>query len=384
MLDSRELSARLRAVARPVHEARGLPNALYSDPDSLKLERARIFHGGWSCIGFAKDAPEPGDALPVDHLGAPLVIVRDREGEVRVFENVCRHRGMILVEEKRNYPGVIRCPYHSWCYSLDGRLRATPHVGGPGLNAHPAIDRERTGLTEVRSAVWMDLVFVTLSDDAPDFGDWIAPAAERWADFMDRPLFHGGPESSFALEVKGNWKLAVENYCESYHLPWVHPGLNSYSRLEDHYHIEAPRRHSGQGTKVYAPRLDPERKFPDFPGLPEKWDTAAEYIAIYPNVLYGVHRDHVFAMVLEPVAHDRTIEHVEIYYAAEEAARSDAFRDLREKNAAQWRAVFDEDVFVVEGMQRGRGAPGFSGGVFSPAMDGPTHCFHDWVAARLA
>jgi choline monooxygenase len=91
--------------------------------------------------------------------------------------------------------------------------------------------------------------------------------------------------------VACNWKLAVENYCESYHLPWVHPGLNSYSRLEDHYNIVAPRSFSGQGTTVYAPALG-DAAFPDFPGLPAKWDTAAEYVALYPNVLFGVHRDH--------------------------------------------------------------------------------------------
>ncbi|MEO0912457.1 MAG: aromatic ring-hydroxylating dioxygenase subunit alpha [Pseudomonadota bacterium] len=382
MLDHAELTQALKAVTQPVASARGLPNALYTSAEGFALERERIFQHGWACIGFGADVPNKGDAKPIDLLGIPLLLLRDQTGELRVFENVCRHRGMILVAEPKNFGGVIRCPYHSWCYSQDGKLRATPHVGGPGINVHESIDPERTGLTPVPMGLYMDMVFVNISGTAEPFADFIAPLRARWADF-DKPLFHGAG-SSFQLDVACNWKLAVENYCESYHLPWIHPGLNSYSRLEDHYHIEAPRQFSGQGTLVYNPRLSETQAFPDFEGLPAKWDKAAEYIAIYPNILYGVHRDHTFAIRLDPKAPDHTIENVEIYYTSEEAAQSPEFAALRKANAALWKEVFIEDIFVVEGMQKGRGAPNFDGGRFSAVMDSPTHCFHDWVASRLA
>ncbi|RMF35897.1 MAG: aromatic ring-hydroxylating dioxygenase subunit alpha, partial [Alphaproteobacteria bacterium] len=169
----------------------------------------------------------------------------------------------------------------------------------------------------------------------------------------------------------------------SYHLPWVHPGLNAYSRLEDHYHIEHPGAFSGQGTRVYNPDLG-AIALPDFPGLSEKWDRGAEYVALYPNILFGVHRDHVFAILLEPAGQGRTRERVEIYYTTAEAAESERFAPTRTRNAEMWREVFVEDVGVVEGMQRGRNAPLFDGGRFSAVMDSPTHLFHDWVARRLA
>jgi len=206
----------------------------------------------------------------------------------------------------------------------------------------------------------------------------MAEAMARWTEF-EQPLYHGGDDSRFELEVACNWKLAVENYCESYHLPWVHPGLNSYSRLEDHYHIEAPGAFSGQGTLVYRQITNETgNSFPDFDGLSDKWDTAAEYLSIFPNVLLGTHRDHAFAIVLVPHGPDRTVEHVHLYYAV-----PDTDSGLRQRNTRQWKTVFEEDIFVVEGMQRGRHATGFDGGRFSPAMDGPTHLFHDWVAARM-
>lgn len=368
----------LSGVRRPISEANGLPNPHYIDPVVFEEEKHALLFDNWSGLAVASDVPEVGDSVPLTFLGMPLLMVRDRQRQVRVFQNICRHRGMILVEEPRKIEGAIRCPYHSWCYSTEGKLVSTPHVGGPGQNTHAGIDRALLGLVEVRSHIWMDVVWINVSGTAPDFEVANAELLERWKEY-DKPLYHGGAESRFKLEVNCNWKLAVENYCESYHLPWVHPGLNSYSRLEDHYHIEHPGLFSGQGTLVYRQLRDHEdQTLPDFDGLSDKWDTAAEYVTAFPNVLLGVHRDHTFAIILEPQGLERTLEHVHIYYA-----KPDTDETMRSKNAQLWKSVFVEDVFVVEGMQRGRHAVSFDGGRFSPAMDGPTHLFHDWVAGRI-
>jgi len=219
--------------------------------------------------------------------------------------------------------------------------------------------------------------------ECPPFEDYAADLIARWQDFA-KPLHHGGADSSFKLDVACNWKLAVENYCESYHLPWVHPGLNSYSRLEDHYNIVEPGTFSGQGTLVYNPQLDDTgRAFSQFEGLDSRWDTVAEYIAFYPNVLIGVHKDHTFTILLDPKAPDRTVERIEIYYASEDML-GEKWRDLRERHTEMWKEVFVEDVFVVEGMQKGRAAQSFDGGKFSPVMDNGTHCFHEWVARSFS
>lgn len=368
----------LSKVRRPIAEANGLPNAHYTDATVFEEEKHALLYEGWSGLAVAADVPEIGDAVPLGFLDMPLLLVRDRQNSVRVFQNICRHRGMILVAEPRKIEGAIRCPYHSWCYSTEGKLVSTPHVGGPGQNKHDGIDRDLLGLVEVRSHIWMGVVWINISGTAPDFEIANAALLDRWAEF-DQPLYHGGADSVFTLEVNCNWKLAVENYCESYHLPWVHPGLNSYSRLEDHYHIEEEGLFSGQGTMVYRQITgENETVFRDFDGLSDKWGTAAEYITAFPNVLLGVHRDHTFAIILEPQGVEKTREHVHLFYATPETDD-----DLRGRNARQWKDVFVEDIFVVEGMQRGRHAVSFDGGRFSPAMDGPTHLFHAWVAGRV-
>jgi choline monooxygenase len=338
----REIEAKrgeLQNVLRPIAEAGGLPNETYTSERFAAVERDEVLARTWACIGVGAWVPKPGDLKPVQLQGLPLVLVRGRDGELRVFHNVCSHRGLALV---------------------------TQH-----------------GLKPVRSALWADAVFVDLSGEAPAFADFIAPLATRWADFDMTRLRHGGADSSFAIEVGCNWKLAVENYCEAYHLPWIHPALNKYSRLEDHYNIAVDDCMAGQGSTAYRPSLSGDgRQFPAHPGLSARWDGAAEYLALFPNVLFGVHSDHFYTVVLEPLGPARTREHFEIYYF-DDAVLGDGFADMRATNARQWQTVFEEDRGVVEGMQAGRASPAFTGGVFSPAMDGPTHCFHQWMARAL-
>ena len=378
------VTAALANVVRPIEQACGLPNETYVSDEFAAWEQEAVLARSWACIGTGRRVPEVGDAHPLEFAGLPLFMLRDRDGAVRVFHNVCSHRGMMLMEKPARTRGTIRCPYHSWTYGLDGALRATPMIGGPGQGTCASLDPTKHGLKPVRTATWFDAVFVNLSGDAPPFENFIAPVAERWKDFDSGALRFEDRDSSFALDVACNWKLAVENFCEAYHLPWIHPTLNSYSRLEDHYQIaEEADGYAGQGSTAYRPQLvDNEDAFPTMPGLPARWHGTAEYVALFPNALFGVHADHFFAGTLMPSGPGRTVEHIDIYYFADEAL-DDSCAELRQANTRQWRGIFEEDRFVVEGMQRGRASPAYRGGVLSPALEGTTHCFYRWVAKRL-
>ncbi len=371
-------------VAADIRHARGLPSRWYVEAELGPLEHERLFARAWCAIGVASDIAAPGAILPVELNGMPLIAVRDEAGAVGVFHNVCSHRGMKLVGESCQVQGLLRCPYHSWSYSLDGRLRATPSIGGPGVNRADGFDKARHGLKPVRSAVWFDQIFVNIDGKAPAFEEFIRPLAERWRAFDPAAFRHGTSDSYLRFELACNWKLAVENFCEAYHLPWVHPGLNSYSRLEDHESLVELDKFSGQVSRVYNPILAEDGAgLPSHPGLSDYWQHGAEYVSLFPNLLLGIHRDHFFAIRLEPQGPARTVEHLHFYYLGE-GAGSERFAALRAANARIWRQVFIEDVGVVEGMQRGRASPAFDGGLFSPVMDGANHCFHLWAARRLA
>ncbi|RDD62212.1 aromatic ring-hydroxylating oxygenase subunit alpha [Ferruginivarius sediminum] len=369
-------------VKQPTGAAQGLPNRCYTDPAFQAEEMESLFARTWACIGTAASLPRNGYARPVDFLGVPLLMVRDHGGAVRVYHNVCSHRGVKLVTEPQRVKGRLRCPYHSFCYELNsGALCATPHFGGHNIDRVDGFDPARHGLRPVRTAVWADLVFVNLAGNAPAFEDHVAPLARRWSAYDLGLIRHGGDiGASMDFDVRTNWKLAVENYCESYHLPWVHPGLNSYSKLGDHYTIIGGDLYAGQGVSNYAPADD--APLPKFPGLDAAQEKGAEYVALFPNVLLGIQSDHFFSIWLEPLGVERTVEHLNIYYVGEEAV-SEAYADSRRKTLERWKEVFVEDVDVVQRMQQGRASPAFDGGLFSPVMDTGNHAFHLWVARAL-
>ena len=243
-------------------------------------------------------------------------------------------------------------------------------------------------MKEVRSAVWLDLILVNISNNEVSFEEYIKPLEDRWSSFWTKKdqemICHAKDYGHFSLEAKCNWKFAIENYCESYHLPFVHPGLNEYSKIDDHYHIQGlPNRFAGQGTLVYNPRFENNEKFPRFPGWRKEKEEHAEYVALFPNVMLGIHKDHYYAYWLEPVEHNFTKEHMEIYYVGEEAALDDSYKSLRKQNFEQWHSIQTEDLNIIEGMQEGRNSPVYNGGNFSPVLDNPTHHFNKWVATSL-
>ncbi|KQQ53775.1 aromatic ring-hydroxylating dioxygenase subunit alpha [Pseudomonas syringae] len=376
----------LTNVLNPIEHAHGLTNEFYTEQKFFELERDELMGKGWTCIGFASDLAQKSYVKPVDFMGLPLLMMRNREGELKVFHNVCSHRGVKLVQEAGPIQGVIRCPYHSWTYDLNGALRGTPHVGGIDVHKDDRFNCEKHGLKPLRTAIYMDMVLVNLSGDAAPLEEKLAPLTQRWTQFLGadgislmRKEVDGG---SMALEVECNWKLAVENFCEAYHLPWVHPSLNTYSRLEDHYNILFDRQFAGQGSYAYNLSAVAGTTLPVFPAWPTDRVKTAEYVAFFPNTLIGIQADHVFAMMLQPVSPSRTIEHLRVYYIGDEAL-NDQYKASRDAIMESWKVVFGEDIASVEGMQKGRSSPGYKGGVFSPEMDLPTHFFHRWAAETL-
>ena len=379
---------KLDVVSNSIEKAHGLPNECYTSKDYTLIERKKLFEDKWIVAGVASSIPEIGDVKPIDILGMPILILRNKQNEIKVFHNVCSHRGVKLVSKSGKINSLIRCPYHSWSYNLDGELMATPHIGGMNKHSADGFDKSKSNLKEIRSYIWLDLIMININQNEMSFEEYIKPLSDRWEKFWpikDRELIHHSNDFGyFKLNAKCNWKFAIENYCESYHLPWVHPGLNSYSKIEDHYHIQGlPNRFAGQGTVVYNPRFKGKEKLPSFPNWPKDKENIAEYVALFPNVMLGIHKDHYYAYWIEPINHEFTLEHMELYYVGEQAAQANKFKSLRKQNHKQWEDIQKEDVDIIQGMQTGRNSPSYNGGNFSPVMDNPTHHFHKWVAQNL-
>lgn len=383
--DKEIIKIQLENVLKPIEKSSGLSNAFYTDDQVFTFERDELMSKEWAAVSFVSDLKKPGYVKPVDFMGLPLVIVRDKNDQFKVFHNVCSHRGMKLVHDEGENHGVMVCPYHAWSYNLAGELKGTPHIGGVDKHTDERFNCKNNGLREVRSFIWFGMVFVNLSGTAPEFLDAIQPLTERWSEFLGTNGMSSWVEASdcqHQLSVNCNWKLAVDNYCEAYHLPWVHPALNSYSRLEDHYNILFADNFAGQGSYVYNLAEVAGTVLPTLASWPQEKVRHAEYVALFPNVLLGIQADHAFAMILEPVSAMQTVEHLRLFYVSEESAASPKYAQNRAEVLESWRVVFAEDIGAVEGMQAGRSSPAYQGGAFSPVLDQPTHYFHQWNARR--
>ena len=379
---------KLEQVDKPIEAANGLPNECYISKEYLAYERDKVFCNKWTVIGVGNSIPNPGDAKPYNLLGIPLMMVRGKDKKIRVFHNVCSHRGFKLLDKACNLKNIIRCPYHSWSYDFEGNLISTPHIGGLNIHQTEKFEKSQSNLKKVRSKIWMDIVFININSNEINFEEYIKPLEKRWSKFINyddhKQLVHSKDFGYFNLEVKCNWKFAIENYCESYHLPTIHPELNKVSNISDHYHIQGlPNRFAGQGSKKYEQLIQGNKKFNTFKNWEKDSIKNSEYIALFPNVMIGLHLDHFYVFWLEPLAFNRTKEHMQMYYIGEESANGEELKELREENSRFWKDVMLEDVGAIEGMQEGRSSPVYNGGNFSPVMDTPTHQFHKWVANNL-
>ena len=379
---------KLEAVNKPIETANGLPNECYINEDYLAYEKEKVFCDKWTVIGVASSIPNPGDVKPYNLLGIPLILIRDKKMKIRVFHNVCSHRGFKLLDKQCTLKNVLRCPYHSWSYDFNGNLVATPHIGGLNNHQSEKFDKNKSHLKEVKSKVWMDIIFVNMNSNEIDFEDYIKPLENRWSKFINkedqRLIVHSNDFGYFSLDVNCNWKCAIENYCESYHLPTIHPELNKVSNINDHYHIQGPPNiFAGQGSEKYEQLIKGNKKFNIFPNWQKSKLKTSEYIALFPNVMIGLHIDHFYVFWVEPLASNKTREHMQMYYVGNDSANGKELKDLRKENSRFWKDVMLEDINAIEGMQEGRNSPVYNGGNFSPVMDQPTHQFHKWVVGNL-
>jgi len=379
---------KIEAVDRPIEAANGLPNECYTSSDYLDFEKNRIFFDKWTVIGVGSSIPNPGDVRTYNLLGIPLILIRDKNMKIRVFHNVCSHRGFKLIDKNCTLKNVIRCPYHSWAYDFEGNLIATPHIGGLNKHSSEKFDKSKSNLREVKTQIWMDIIFININSNEIEFDKYIKPLEQRWSKFINKEdqksIVHSNDFGYFSLDVNCNWKFAIENYCESYHLPTIHPELNKVSNIDDHYHIQGlPNRFAGQGSKKYTQLLNGNKKFNIFPNWEKNKLQNSEYIALFPNVMIGLHVDHFYVFWLEPLSINKTKEHMQMYYVGNESANGNDLKELRKENSRFWKDVMLEDISAIEGMQEGRNSPVYNGGNFSPEMDQPTHQFHKWIANNL-
>ena len=368
-------------LGAPLAEARGLPNATFTSEEFFALERRLLFGRSWVFAGRAGAMPDAGDLRPVEVAGRSILLVRGRDGAIRAFHNVCPHRGARLLEEDQDGRAMVTCPYHAWTYSLEGDLKARPHFHRP--DCHDQAGDANVALFPVRCVTWHDWVFVDLGGKAEPFEDFIAPV-EAWFDGFD--LSAARCASHRAWEFDCNWKLAVENYCDFYHVFMVHPALHQVMgkearkamlcrgrHLMNEYWLESNRGGAGDKSGV---------GMPFFPALSQANQNRSCYTALFPNVAINVYPTNAQFVLFEPLSAARTRMHMWFYYIGD-AASDPAHAATRDNVVEEWHKLNMEDEGICRAIQAGRGCDAYDGGRLAPYWDTGTLHFHRQVVETM-
>ena len=352
---------------------RTLVGADYYAPEVFELERERIFHSGWYCVGREEDIASGGFVV-VDVVGESVVLVRDREGVLRAFLNACRHRGARLCDGSGTVGRTLVCPYHAWSYHLDGALAGTPNVADD-----ESLDRANLGLIGVTLETWDGFVWVTLSATTPPLRDQLARHASddpfQWERYGVGELV---VDSKRVYDVAANWKIIIENYNECLHCVNIHPELVQLVPLYKSGDVIEPAEPDWNGNRL-APGLHSftptgESGLPLLPGLEEN-DANAFYGCTYlPNLIVNYHTDCVSTFMLNPQAPDRTTVTCH-YLFRPETVSAQGFDpspvvDFRHLLAGQ-------DWAVCERTQLGMSSRAFKDGGVLPYNDRYVHAFHE-------
>ena len=197
----------------------GLPAPWYHAPEIYEQERHRVFAREWLWIGRESQLKAPGDYVAAEIAGYRVFAIRDRDGNLRAFHNVCRHRAATVVEKDEGHCDVLRCRYHRWVFDTDGKLKATPDFGEA-----EGFSRSDYGLKPIKVAEWRGLVFANLDPEAGPVEDGLGALVDMVAPY---PIETYRSVRQVTFDIGCNWKTYTDNFVEGYHIPGIHPGLNA-------------------------------------------------------------------------------------------------------------------------------------------------------------
>ena len=350
-------------------------------------EQTRIFEAMWMCTVRTAELAQPGQFRKVQVGRESVLVVRGRDGVLRAFLNVCRHRGaQLCTEDSGQVKRTLRCPYHAWTYGLDGKLVAAPNLGALIDDAGAPIDRYRYGLTPVALTEWLGYAWVCLADEPPPFADHVVgDVTHRLGDrgAIDR---YGIGELALGRRVRydvaANWKLIVENFMECYHCSAIHPELVEV--LPELARGMAAQSYVGRGAEfgpdINGFTVDGSAGFAMLPGLTPDQDRRYYAVTIRPTVFVNLVPDHIIFHRMYPLAADRTVVECDWLYAPEVL---DSGHDVS-RSVELFHRVNVQDFDACERTQPAMSSKAYrQGGVLVPAEHHIAE-FHHWVLARLA
>src|SRR5437660_4377982 len=321
--------------------------------------------------GSHRTISDPESFFTTEVVGEPVIGVRDKRGQLRAFSNVCRHRaGPIALGS--GCKNVLRCQYHGWTYTLDGRLIGTPDVDGVEF-----FDRSSMGMVPLRCETWGQFIFVNFDLQAEPLAAYLGEIPEQARGFQFAGL-EFGERRDYVIDC--NWKVYVDNYLEGYHVPIAHPGL--FKELDyDAYRVETFRFYSKQHAPIRelkpGEEVGRDRRYVRQPGAEDN----ALYYWIFPNTMFNIYQDNMSSNLIVPLGVDKTLTVFEWFFAQpgtgpgwESMQQTIAFSDQ----------IQQEDIALCEHVQRGLKSRSYDRGRFNPNRENGVYHFQRLVAEFLS
>ncbi len=277
----------------------------YYTPATFAREMDQLFMQQWLYVGRSEQLPEVGSYMLVTIANENVIVVRNKQGNIRAFYNLCRHRGTrMCTAEQGQFANSIQCPYHAWTYSLDGDL-----VGARLMDEVEGFDKAEFGLLPVAVVEWEGFIMLNLAPHPEPFEQVYAPLINRFSDWNIANL---NSAQTIEYTIKANWKLIFQNYSECYHCPLIHPEL-----------VQQTDYRSGQNDLTEGPFLGGYMVLNDTHGTfglgegvgshrPPVGTVAGEdlqrvyFYSIFPNMLLSLHPDYVLVHALYPLDNGTT------------------------------------------------------------------------------
>lgn len=310
-------------------DRRGLPGWSYHSNALLELEKEHVFRNHWQIACHVSDVPNPGDYIAIDVVGERALILRGKDGVVRAFNNMCRHRGSrVVADDKGHCRNALVCPFHGWVYNLDGTLR-----GAARPATFPELDKNEFGLSPLEVEIWMGFVFIRFSSDGrqPSVTELLRPIEAEMRHYQSADMVPAAGIWTQASPV--NWKSVRDVDNEGYHVAMAHPALqdlygatyfdepfvNGVSRSYATYNEHAGRRWSVRHYLKLAPRPD---RLPDY--LKNAW----VYYGIFPNSVLSLMPESVQFYQEFPLSTGETLLRGAVYRYRDETRSQAAARYL--------------------------------------------------------
>ncbi|HEY8928305.1 MAG TPA: aromatic ring-hydroxylating dioxygenase subunit alpha [Mucilaginibacter sp.] len=352
-------------VDADISKAQTLNTDFYTSREAFEQCREKIFAASWQFIGNTELIKENGDAYPFtlleNYLDEPLLLTKNKSGDINLLSNVCTHRGNIVVDKACKLNN-LRCRYHGRMFDLDGKFVSMPEF--KEVKDFPSADDNLPGLPVFKWSKWL---FTTLYNRyAPDlfFRDMIERVS--WLP-LDEFVFE--PELSKVFNVNANWALYCENYLEGFHIPFVHAGLNAVIDFGEYAtELFFPYSSLQLGLSKTADNcFDLPSTSPDYGK-----NVAAYYFWVFPNMMFNFYPWGLSVNVVEPVAVDQC--RVKFFSYVWDDSK------LEKGAGAGLDKVEMEDEEIVENVQRGIRSRFYKHGRYSVTREQGTHHFHRLLA----